>query len=151
MHRYRRATSIVLCFLLYAVSIYRARALLNLTEKFFTLNEDEEERLHPNDLSFVLETAIDHLVEAQDVLNELGSFVNTIRNRWTPRDPGDDWGRLRRIWARNDDPEWELLLCCAKVLDNRPQVRADVEALLDRIEQDIRPAWKREGQAATPP
>ena len=129
------------------MSIYRARALISLTEKFFALNEDGQERLPPSDLSFVLERAIDHLGEARDTLEGL---VNTVLNRWTHVDPGDDWGRLRRLWARADGADQELLLRCAEVLDQRPQSRGALEALIKKLEDHLKPTWKREGPRATP-
>ena len=103
------------------MGLFRAQALLALTERFFTLNADGDdgEHLHPSDLAFVLETVMDQLRETNEILTEMESFVNIERNQWTHTDR-NDWGRLRRLWARGDSPQRGLILRCARVLDGRP-------------------------------
>ncbi len=134
------------------MGLFRAQALLALTERFFTLNADGDdgEHLHPSDLAFVLETVMDQLRETNEILTEMESFVNIERNQWTHTDR-NDWGRLRRLWARGDSPQRGLILRCARVLDGRPEIRGEIEPLLKKLEARIRPLPPRERPRATTP
>lgn len=125
------------------IDLYKARALITLVEKFGSLHglyENDAEPMHPTDVAFLMEVVLDLIKEAFNELEELEGFLNTIRsNRGHPVGDTSVWAYLRRLWARGDEADQDLILRCAKVLDGRPHLRPDVERLLHKLEERVTP------------
>ena len=135
------------------MGLFRAQALLELTERFFTLNADGDdgEHLHPSDLAFVLETVMDQLRETKEILDRDGRLR---QHRSAISGPilivtiGAACGASGRVATHR---ERGLILRCARVLDGRPEIRGEIEPLLKKLEARIRPLPPRERPRATTP